>query len=500
MKYSCDLVQDLYPLYEEGDLSPSVKEKVEEHLSECENCRTVYTSGEGFASSGLSDMEPAVPQSLDERIRLTMKLRRMKFFLVIISSILLLILANHYQNQRQGVVSAYHQVHRGAEDLVYLVQSAPEASVEELNFLKEVAFAGLNEGVEELTQSLNWLEEQKRKDFNMYLEQQSLYTTLDNLNLRKSDGRWDNTDQQVFALLIQLAEEYWQVVEEDYDKFNHGYSSYFETVDIEGLSKPLEEINKLTYTYNRFHQLPDEVKQLNETELKQRIGSIFNLDSTNIHLEKNDNYSYRFTSKNKNVSGEVDAFSGYPLRIDDSGSVKLKGKLLDVDDAKEKATSMINRIYGKDKNFNVEYLGVNVNISSNNDAKFYSFGFMPMFDSLPVYAFSDGSFTMHFDARSGEFKMMRSVKEIPLKPDTKVDITEKISPEQGLNTLTEKVQIEDGKLAEKRQYEYIDTFVIYSSTSGGMVPVHAYGLSDKDHTWRYINTVSGKEELLYNEH
>lgn len=497
MKYSCDLVQDLYPLYKEGDLSSSVKEKVEEHIRECETCNTIYISGEGFSQGDLIDMEPAVPQSLDERIRLTMKLRRMKMFVVFLSSIFLIFLVNHYQNQRQGVVSAYHQVHRGAEDLVYLVQSTPKASLEELSFLKEMVSAGVNEGVEELTQSLNWLEVQKLKDNSLYLEQQSLYTTLDNLNLRKSDGRWDDTDQQVFALLIQHAEEYWQEVEDDYDKFNHGYSSYFKTVDIEDLSNPLEEINKLTYTYNRFHKVPDEVKQLDKTELEQRIGAIFGADSNDIVLEKNEDYSYRFTLNDNKVSGEVDAFSGYPLRLDDSGSVKLKGKLLDVDEVQDKATSVIESIYGKDMNFNVEYLGVNVNISSNNDVKFYSFRFLPTFDSMPVYAFSNRSFIMNFDARSGEFKMMHSIEQIPLSPETQVDIIGNTSAEEGLNILTEKVLIEDRKLAEKKQYEYMDTFVIYSSTSGGLVPVHAYGSSNKDYTWRYINIETGKEELLY---
>ena len=39
MKWNCDLIQDLLPLYEEGLCSPSSRQAVEEHLGECDACR-----------------------------------------------------------------------------------------------------------------------------------------------------------------------------------------------------------------------------------------------------------------------------------------------------------------------------------------------------------------------------------------------------------------------------------------------------------------------------
>ena len=39
MKYDCDLIQDLLPIYVDDALSESSKKLVEEHLSECEECR-----------------------------------------------------------------------------------------------------------------------------------------------------------------------------------------------------------------------------------------------------------------------------------------------------------------------------------------------------------------------------------------------------------------------------------------------------------------------------
>lgn len=39
MKWNCELIQDLLPLYDEGLCSPASRRAVEEHLSECETCR-----------------------------------------------------------------------------------------------------------------------------------------------------------------------------------------------------------------------------------------------------------------------------------------------------------------------------------------------------------------------------------------------------------------------------------------------------------------------------
>ena len=39
MKYNCELVQDLLPLYEEALCSPTSRQIVEQHLCECEDCR-----------------------------------------------------------------------------------------------------------------------------------------------------------------------------------------------------------------------------------------------------------------------------------------------------------------------------------------------------------------------------------------------------------------------------------------------------------------------------
>ena len=40
-KYNCEIIQDLLPLYQDHACSPSSQAVVEEHLTECTDCRTI---------------------------------------------------------------------------------------------------------------------------------------------------------------------------------------------------------------------------------------------------------------------------------------------------------------------------------------------------------------------------------------------------------------------------------------------------------------------------
>ena len=44
MRYPCDMIQDLLPLYLDGVCSKESKKAVEHHLSECHNCKEFYTA------------------------------------------------------------------------------------------------------------------------------------------------------------------------------------------------------------------------------------------------------------------------------------------------------------------------------------------------------------------------------------------------------------------------------------------------------------------------
>ena len=44
MKYPCDLIRDLLPLYQDGVCSEESRAAVEEHLRECPSCRAYQTA------------------------------------------------------------------------------------------------------------------------------------------------------------------------------------------------------------------------------------------------------------------------------------------------------------------------------------------------------------------------------------------------------------------------------------------------------------------------
>ena len=53
MRYPCKLIQDILPLYHDGVCSQESKEIVEQHLSDCEECRKYYDD-----LCGVDAMEP----------------------------------------------------------------------------------------------------------------------------------------------------------------------------------------------------------------------------------------------------------------------------------------------------------------------------------------------------------------------------------------------------------------------------------------------------------
>ena len=69
MKYNCDLISDLLPLYKDDICSEATKKIVEEHLGECPSCRKMFAD--------MSDV------TIDEKIADIDKIRRqLKEFIV----------------------------------------------------------------------------------------------------------------------------------------------------------------------------------------------------------------------------------------------------------------------------------------------------------------------------------------------------------------------------------------------------------------------------------
>ena len=94
MKWNCDLIQDLLPLYEEGLCSPSSRQAVEEHLGECDACRRL--------AAPLPIEAPPETPAADRAVKRSIKKVRRRWLLSLIASLLAVPLLLMSVNQFRG--------------------------------------------------------------------------------------------------------------------------------------------------------------------------------------------------------------------------------------------------------------------------------------------------------------------------------------------------------------------------------------------------------------
>lgn len=87
MKYDCDLIQDIMPLYKDNALSDKSKEIVDEHLSECAECNSLYKISYSDEFSSSSQENTANSVNVKKYSKKIKKLR-----IVIVSAVLAVLL------------------------------------------------------------------------------------------------------------------------------------------------------------------------------------------------------------------------------------------------------------------------------------------------------------------------------------------------------------------------------------------------------------------------
>lgn len=85
MKISCEIIKDLLPLYLDGVCSNDSKALIEEHLAECDNCKTelqVMTEENLFNHKGENLKEAEAVKNLSRRWKKGMKKSLLKGVLI----------------------------------------------------------------------------------------------------------------------------------------------------------------------------------------------------------------------------------------------------------------------------------------------------------------------------------------------------------------------------------------------------------------------------------
>ena len=94
MKYNCELIQDLLPLYEEGLCSPTSRQIVEQHLCECKDCCRL--------AAPLPIEEPQEAPAADRAVKKSMRKVRRRWLTSLVAAVLLVPMLMLSFNQYQG--------------------------------------------------------------------------------------------------------------------------------------------------------------------------------------------------------------------------------------------------------------------------------------------------------------------------------------------------------------------------------------------------------------
>ncbi|MFJ5759312.1 anti-sigma factor family protein [Neobacillus sp. NPDC093182] len=472
MKLDCSLVEDLYPLYEENELRPENRRAVDEHLQTCKKCSELYQQGTGFSELSLS--EETLPNDMDSRLRLSFKLRRMKVIAAILATILIVSGINRYAANREKVATLLDGVYLYAESLNELAQNPYEIDSNR----GHLSYAA--ENVDDLNNELLWFE---RKNTHLLVNSQELDEMAITLRERKRQGLEDETDEKAIELLQTYTNTLFKHVQKEYGEFHHGYSSYLEILDTEGIGTPIEKIDELAFFYNKYHKLPSEMKVIKESEMKEVITKAFNAEGGKIDLEKtNESFGvYHFDLKHgkTQIDGKIDGYSGLITFANNYAHPLHEKNPLNTSDVMKKAEKMLKAIYGENAQFDIK-------IEENSgEPNLYRFRFTPLAGENRLYFPLGDPYFIELDAGTGDFYLFSGKPAMQSKEFFSNEYEEKLAP----NTLEAKAAEISGQ-----KVKALGKGIIYSSVSAGYVLVHIF---EGEENRIYLNAETGIVERPY---
>ena len=199
LKIDCEVVQDLYVLYKEGDISEKTKSGIEEHLKECDNCRIIYESEEGFDKTLLDAAMETPSNKVDEKLLLKLKLKRLKIgvsigliaILLIASSVGFITYFINYHNNylyerkilERDIMYADGKIMELTFNINYVKEDKLETSLQEI-FINENRIDGHYKSEKDIVENGK---RQGTEEFN-YLKENSmnvntLESVIDDLNI-----------------------------------------------------------------------------------------------------------------------------------------------------------------------------------------------------------------------------------------------------------------------------------------------------------------------------
>lgn len=474
VKLDCSLVEDLYPLFEENELKPENRRAVEEHLQTCKKCSELYQQGTGFSELSLS--EETLTNEIDSRLRLRFKLRRMKVIAAILATILIVSGINQFAANREKVATLLNGVYLYAESLYGIAQNPYEI---DLNILSYAA-----ENMGDLNNELLWFE---RKNAPLLVNSQELDQMAVTLKERKNQGLEDETDQKAIELLQTYTNSLFKHVQKEYDEFHHGYSSYLEIVDIEGIGTPIEKIDELAFFYNKYHKLPSEMKLLKESELKEIITKAFSAKDGEVELERTneDIGVYRFDLQHGKIQidGKIEGYSGLITFANNYAHQLNDNEPLNTSDVMKNAEKMLKVIYGENARFDIKVEQNREKIEGQPNL--YRFRFTPLAGENELHFVLGDPYFIEFDAGTGEFFLFSGEPALQSKELFSKKYEERLDS-VSLEAMAAEISGQKVKALGKG--------IIYSTVSADYVLVYIF---EGEENRIYINAETGGVERPY---
>lgn len=494
MKLECPIVRDLYILYKENELSSEVREAVRQHLDECEECRGVYESESNFTDILKKDPDEHPSKKLDEKMMLRLKVSRLRIAVAFIAAVFLITLYFNYSQSRRNLSYDVSMAEQTLYNMAFKIDDIKNDNAPIASFSEDIEILNKMQN-NAIMRDLNIVEKEQLKKISKDLfVDYKIYDLYSMLKKRHMNGTFTDRDEKAAAAFKQYMRDTTKLMSDERLKLNKLYDggkliALVRPINIKNMAENYDKINQLALLYTQYNKFPEELTAMSEANIKARLKSIFNLDNPDIKIYPDMKASIRlngycsFDIKQGSLyyHGEIDAYTGNIVSIL-SNSPDKSGELLPLDTAKENLLEFLGRNYGKEQRFDVEYLGINYNFSSNTDMKMYSFMVYPVINGLKV----DSKLSIYSNARTGDlFSMTRNSGDDFIKPNYTVDTSVKVSPEEGLKNLA---------LTSKEKYSYDQTNIIKSLLSGKYVPVHVYKYETNT---AYINTITGKREFVH---
>lgn len=479
MKLSCTLVEDLYPLYEENEVSESSRLAIENHLRECEKCHALYQQGTSFSDLPLSSLKEAeMTNKMDDRIRLRLKLMRMRMIALLFGAIIIVAGIQNYAANREKIADLLNGAYQYGELLKEIGENPYEMG------MNREMMSYPADDIIDLENELYWFDRDpfSKAPTPILVNTQEFDQMIAKLKQRKEQGLEDERDQKAKELLRTYTDSLFTQIQAEYDQFHHGYSSYFELFDLKAYSKPIRQINDLAYLYSKYHRVPTEMKLLSEPELEKVIGNALEMDTDELELKKSYNrapgvFTFELQVDNIEINGEIDGYTGILYSFSSQALKPETSHQISKAEAEKKAMRMVENIYGEPADFASSYEKITENMDLNSEI--HRFKLTPKSGSDKLLFQSRGPFFIDIEAETGLIRNLSFEPAMDLNGFFAENYQQKFEP----NALMSKAES-----ISKEEIEYIETGIIYSTVSAKYVLVHVYKGPEN---WVYVNAETG---------